>query len=74
MRGHHFPSLEEVSGVVTQAIRGLDKSGTVNEIADLLKCWNTVIEELEAGLAGNRARLWNRYGSWHTASWASSWG
>jgi hypothetical protein len=30
MRGNCFPSLEEVSAVVTRAIRGLNKSGTLN--------------------------------------------
>jgi len=29
---------------------------------------------LETSPAGTRARSRNRYGSWHTASWASSWG
>jgi hypothetical protein len=37
MRGHCFPSLEGVSAVVTQGIRGLNKSGTLNGIAYLLK-------------------------------------
>jgi hypothetical protein len=36
VRGHRFPSLEEVSAAVTQAIRGLNKSGTLNGIANLL--------------------------------------
>jgi transposase len=33
MRGHRFPSLEEVPAAVTRAIRGLNKSGTLNGIA-----------------------------------------
>jgi transposase len=33
MRGHSFPSLEEVSAAVTRAIRGLKNSGTLNGIA-----------------------------------------
>jgi hypothetical protein len=37
MRGHRFSSLEEVSAVVTQAIQGLNKSGILNGMADLLK-------------------------------------
>ena len=37
MRGHRFPSLEEVSAAVTQAIRGLNKSGTLDEITNLPK-------------------------------------
>jgi len=43
MRGHCFPSLEEVSAAVTRAIRGLNKSGTVNGIANLPKRWDVVI-------------------------------
>jgi len=34
MHGHHFPFLEEVSAVVTRAIRGLNKSGTLNRTAN----------------------------------------
>jgi len=45
IHGHRFPSLEEVSALVTRAIRGLNKSGTLNGIADLPKCWDVVIEE-----------------------------
>jgi len=30
MRGHRFSSMEEVSAAVTRAIRGLNKSGTLN--------------------------------------------
>jgi len=45
MRGHHFRSLEEVSVVVTRAIRGLNKSGTLSGIAHLPKRWNAVIEK-----------------------------
>jgi hypothetical protein len=45
MSGHRFSSLEEVSVVVTWAIRGLNKSGTLNGIANLLKCWDAVIEK-----------------------------
>ena len=35
MRGHRFPSLEEVSAAVTRAIRRLKKNGTLNGIANL---------------------------------------
>jgi len=45
LRGHRFPSLEEVSAVVTRAIRGLNKSGTLNGIANLPKRWDAVIEK-----------------------------
>ena len=45
MRGHRFPSLEEVSAAVTQAIRGLNKSGTINGIANLPKRRDAVIEK-----------------------------
>ena len=45
MRGHHFSSLEEVSAAVTRAIRGLNKSGTLNGIENLPKRWNMVIEK-----------------------------
>jgi len=45
MRGHRFPSLEEVSAAVTRAIRGLNKSGTLNGIANLLKRWDGGIEK-----------------------------
>jgi hypothetical protein len=43
MRGHCFLSLEEVFAAITQAIRGLNKSGTVNGIANLPKRWDVVI-------------------------------
>jgi hypothetical protein len=45
MCGHRFSSLEEVSAVVTRAIRRLNKSGTLNGIANLLKRWDVVIEK-----------------------------
>jgi hypothetical protein len=45
MRGHCFPSLEEVSAAVTQAIRGVNKRGTLNGIAKLPKRWDAVIEK-----------------------------
>jgi hypothetical protein len=45
MRGHHFTSLEEVSAAVTRAIRGPNKSGTLNGIANLPKLWDVVIEK-----------------------------
>jgi hypothetical protein len=45
MCGDHFPSLEEVSSVVTWASRGLNKSGTLNGISNLLKHWDAVIEK-----------------------------
>jgi len=37
MRGHRFPSLEEVFAAVTRAFRGRNKSGTLNGIANLRK-------------------------------------
>jgi transposase len=43
--GHYFPSLEEVSAAVTRAIRGLNKSGTLNRIANVPKRWDAVIEK-----------------------------
>jgi hypothetical protein len=43
MHGHCFPSLEEVSALVTWALRGLNKS-TLNGITNLPKCWDAVIE------------------------------
>ena len=45
MRGHRFSSLEEVSAAVTRAIRGLNKSGTLNGIENLPKSWDAVIEK-----------------------------
>ena len=45
MRGHRFSSLEEVSAAVTRAIRGLNKSGTLNGIENLRKLWDAVIEK-----------------------------
>jgi len=45
MRGHRFSSLEEVSVAVTRAIRGLNKSGTLNGIENLAKRWDAVIEK-----------------------------
>jgi hypothetical protein len=45
MLGHYFPSPEEVSAEVTRAIRGLNKSGTLNGMANLPKCWDVVIEK-----------------------------
>jgi len=39
MCGHRFFSLEEVSAAVTRAIRGLNKSGTLNGITNLPKRW-----------------------------------
>ena len=47
MHGHHFPFLEEASAAVTRAIRGLNKSGTPNGTANLLKRWDAVIEKQE---------------------------
>jgi hypothetical protein len=43
MRGQRFSSLEELSAVVTRAIRTLNKSGTLNGIPNLPKCWDAVI-------------------------------
>jgi hypothetical protein len=37
MRGHRFPSLEDVSAAVTRAIWGLNKSGTLNGITNAPK-------------------------------------
>jgi hypothetical protein len=45
MRGHRFPSLEEVSAAVTRTIRGMNESGTLNGIANLPKFWDVVIEK-----------------------------
>ena len=45
MRGHGFPSLEEVPAAVTRAIRGLNKRGTLNGTANLPKRWDTFIEK-----------------------------
>jgi hypothetical protein len=45
MRGHRFPSLEEISAAVTRAIRGLTKSGTLNGIANLPKRWEAVTKK-----------------------------
>jgi histone-lysine N-methyltransferase SETMAR len=45
MRGHHFPSLEEVTAAVTRVIRRLNKSGALNGIANLPKHWDAVIEK-----------------------------
>jgi len=45
MRGYCFSSLEEVSAAVTRAIRGLNKSGTLNGTANLPKRWDAVIEK-----------------------------
>ena len=47
IRGHCFPSLEEVSAAVTRAIRRLKKSGTLNGLANLPKRWDAVIEKQE---------------------------
>ena len=45
MRGHRFPFLEEVSAAGTRTIRGLDKSGTLNGIANLPNPWDAVTEK-----------------------------
>jgi transposase len=45
MRGHRFPSLEEVSTAVTRAIRALNKCCTLNGIAYLPRRWDAVIEK-----------------------------
>jgi transposase len=47
MRGHRFPTLEEVSAAVTRAIRRLNKSSTLNGLANLPKRWDAVIEKQE---------------------------
>jgi hypothetical protein len=40
-----FPPLEEVTAAVTRNIRGLNKSGSLNGIANLPKRWDAVIEK-----------------------------
>jgi len=45
MRGHRFPSLEEAYPAITRAIRGLNKSVTLNGIADVQKRGDVVIEK-----------------------------
>jgi histone-lysine N-methyltransferase SETMAR len=45
MRGHRFPSLEDVSAAGTRDVRGLNKSGTLNGRAYLPKRWHAVIEK-----------------------------
>jgi len=45
MCGHRFPFLEEVSVAVTRAIRGLNKIGILNGIANLPKRWEAVIKK-----------------------------
>jgi hypothetical protein len=45
IHGRRFPSLEEVSAAVTQAIRGLKESSTLNGIAYFSKRWDAVIEK-----------------------------
>jgi hypothetical protein len=45
MHGHRFPCLEEVSAAVTRFFRGLNKSGTLNGIANLPNRWDVVIEK-----------------------------
>jgi len=45
IRGHRFPSLEEVSAAVTRAIQVLKQSGTLNGIANLPKRWDSVIDK-----------------------------
>ena len=52
MRGQLFPSVEEVSAVVTRAIQGLNKSCTLNGIADLPKRWDPVIEKQGENIEG----------------------
>jgi len=50
MCGHCFPYLEEVSAEFARAIRGLNKSDTLNGIANLPKRWNPVINPLNSEL------------------------
>jgi len=52
IRGHRFPSLKEVSAAVTQAIRRLNKRGTLNGIANLPKRWDAVIKKQEDYIEG----------------------
>ena len=47
-----FPSLEEVSAEVTRAIRGLNKSCTLNGITNLPKRWDAVIEKQGDNIEG----------------------
>jgi hypothetical protein len=46
MHGQRFSPLEELSAAVTRAIRTLNKSGTLNGIANLPKRWDVVIAKL----------------------------
>jgi transposase len=43
MRGQRFSCLEELSAAVTRATRTLNKSGSLNGIANLPKRWDAVI-------------------------------
>jgi hypothetical protein len=54
MRRHRFSSLEEVSAAVNRATRGMNKSGTLNGIANLPKCSDAVIEKRGGGGATQR--------------------
>ena len=51
MRGYRFSSLKEVSAG-TRALRGLNKSGILNGIANLPKRWDAVIEKQEDYIEG----------------------
>ena len=41
----HFSTLEELSTNITQVIRHMNKSGVLDEIIMLPKCWDSVIEK-----------------------------
>jgi hypothetical protein len=45
MRGHCFPSLQEVSAGITRANRELNESGNLNGIVNLPKRWDAAIEK-----------------------------
>ncbi|XP_023710598.1 histone-lysine N-methyltransferase SETMAR-like [Cryptotermes secundus] len=45
MRGHCFPSLEELSAAVTQAIQQINKDGVLDGIVKLPTRWDSVIEK-----------------------------
>ncbi|KAL1132425.1 hypothetical protein AAG570_010380 [Ranatra chinensis] len=45
LRGQHFSSLEEISSAVTQAIQGLNKSGSLQGITNLPRRWDAVSDK-----------------------------
>jgi hypothetical protein len=44
IRGRRFPSLDELSAAVTQAIRQINKDGVIDGIVKLPRRWDSVIE------------------------------